>query len=675
MKSIKSKILVSMILTVAVSLILVGGASSFLGYQGTEKTLKGSMEGTAVVTSERVSCQLLLYQNMAAETGGIKRLSDPEISLQEKKAVMQDKMEIYQFQRYNLLDLEGTSLLDGESYSDRTYFQEALKGNSYVSEPMISSVTGKVTIIISAPIWADGEVGGQVAGVLYFVPDENFLNDIVASVKVSEHGAAYILDQEGTTIAHENADLVRRQENTIRNAQSDASLKELAAIEQEMIRGETGSGFYRYNHEKKLVAYSPIPATEGWSIAINAPVTDYNDASIWALTISVLLLIAAAVAASLVAFRLALGIGTPIQECTKRLELLARGDLETPVPEISREDEVGDLVNSTGIIVRGLRTILKDIDYVLDEMGGGNFTVESQAVELYIGDFEPLLESMRRIKSKLSDVLLQIRVSAEQISSGSAQVSDGAQALAQGATEQASSVQELAATVNEIAAGARRMAQITEETQVSAEAAGGQVNQSNAQMKDMTKAMGEITETSEQISQIIGTIEDIAFQTNILALNAAVEAARAGSAGKGFAVVADEVRNLASKSDEAAKATKELISASIQSVQKGNGIVHHVTESLQKTTELAGQAVENMGRVAKDVEREAEAVSQVTEGLDQVSSVVQTNSATSEESAAASEELASQAQILKDMVAQFRLPSGEDGIAQTEAYDPADRMN
>ena len=175
-------------------------------------------------------------------------------------------------------------------------------------------------------------------------------------------------------------------------------------------------------------------------------------------------------------------------------------------------------------------------------------------------------------------------------------------------------------------------------------------------MGQMTVAMDEISDFSKKIGNIITTIEDIAFQTNILALNAAVEAARAGSAGKGFAVVADEVRNLASKSDQAAKATKELIENSVESVQNGSSIVVNVTNALQTTTDLAELAVNDMVNVAAKIESVVEAIAQITEGLDQVSSVVQSNSATSEQSAAASEELSSQAQVLRNLVSQFQLP-------------------
>ena len=200
------------------------------------------------------------------------------------------------------------------------------------------------------------------------------------------------------------------------------------------------------------------------------------------------------------------------------------------------------------------------------------------------------------------------------------------------------------------------------QTSMAAEEAGEYVNQAGSHLgvsiefvKELNEAMENISGSSKKIGTIIATIEDIAFQINILALNAAVEAARAGTAGKGFAVVADEVSNLASKSDEAAKATKKLIESSIAAVTEGGHIVNKVTEALDQTSQSAGHVTAQMAIVVDAVEKQTAALSQVTDGIDQISSVVQTNSATSEQCAAASEELSSQANLLKDLMRSFKL--------------------
>ena len=277
------------------------------------------------------------------------------------------------------------------------------------------------------------------------------------------------------------------------------------------------------------------------------------------------------------------------------------------------------------------------------------------ATQDYMGDFQSIKKSLDGIQKAFNNAMGQITNSANQVSSGAEQVSSSAQALAQGATEQASSVEEISATMTDISENARQ-------TSAAADQAGEYVNQAGSHLgvsigfvKELNEAMENISGSSKKIGTIIATIEDIAFQINILALNAAVEAARAGTAGKGFAVVADEVSNLASKSDEAAKATKKLIETSIAAVTEGGEIVNKVTEALNQTSQSAGHVTTQMGIVVEAVGKQTAAITQVTDGIDQISSVVQTNSATSEQCAAASEELSSQANLLKNLMRSFKL--------------------
>ncbi len=380
---------------------------------------------------------------------------------------------------------------------------------------------------------------------------------------------------------------------------------------------------------------------------------------------AILLLTAVALIASvLVARKLLKLIVEPLEIIEHAVQEFQHGNFDADA-DYESEDEFGRVCASVQECQKTLKAVVGDASMLLDKMANGNFDIRSQVPDQYVGGLKPMLDSMKEINQKLSDTLSQIDLGAEQVSAGADQVSTGAQALAQGATEQASAVEELSATISEISTKAKENAKNSSLAMEHSKKAGGYVAESADNIKQMVAAMKEISDSSQEISKIIETIENIAFQTNILALNAAVEAARAGSAGKGFAVVADEVRNLAAKSDEAAKATKDLINSSIHSVQTGDEIVNRVAGSLDKTIDAAQKAQIDIELISKAAEEEAEAIAQVTEGIDQISAVVQNNSATSEESAAASEELSSQAAIMKELMAQFKLRNVNDG------YTPA----
>ena len=344
----------------------------------------------------------------------------------------------------------------------------------------------------------------------------------------------------------------------------------------------------------------------------------------------------------------------PLQGIALAGKAVAEGNFDVKV-SYDRQDEIGDLAAAIQSVMQHVQEIISDLSDKLSELAKGNFRVSLENTEQYPGAYRPLLNSLQEISNDLNKTMAEIKTSAKEVNAGAEQVSSGAQGLSQGATEQASSIEELSATVNDISEHIKRTAENTRLANTEAQNAGKEVSHSDKQMQQMKAAMENINQKSGEISKIIKTIDDIAFQTNILALNAAIEAARAGVAGKGFAVVADEVGNLAQKSANAAKDTTMLIEETLQAVEQGTVLADSTAESLQRVVTGASKVTELVNQIAEASVEQSRAVEQVSTGIDQISSVVQSNTATAEESAAASEELSGQANILNELVGRFQL--------------------
>lgn len=342
----------------------------------------------------------------------------------------------------------------------------------------------------------------------------------------------------------------------------------------------------------------------------------------------------------------------PIISITDSSRVLQNGRLSLDIKYHS-EDEIGELANTLKISTDRIHSYVSDINRIMGELAGGNFDV--RAGENYVGDFTSIQTSIDHFTDNISDSLRRVSAAEKRISENAQQLSGSSQSLAQGATEQASVTEELYASLDELSKSARENVKKAENAREHARLTGEQITESSKQMQLMTAAMSDVNTSSHKIGQIISTIENIAFQTNILALNAAVEAARAGEAGKGFAVVADEVRSLAVQSNEASKATTDLIDSCINAADKGIKIVDGVSESLGRTMEFVTRSNEDISIIAEAVRVETESITQISEAIGQIAGVTQTNSASSEEAAAVSTELFSQAKLLQDQTRGFRL--------------------
>jgi methyl-accepting chemotaxis protein len=335
----------------------------------------------------------------------------------------------------------------------------------------------------------------------------------------------------------------------------------------------------------------------------------------------VLILGASLVAGALVAWWLARSITRPIGEAVQVAQRVAAGDLTTRI-EASGTDEAGQL-----------------------------------------------LAALKQMNAGLVEVVSNVRQASDSIATGSTQIASGNQDLSRRTEQQASALEETAASMEQLGSTVRQNADNAKQANQLALGASGVATRGGEVVTQVVETMKGINDSSRKISDIIGVIDGIAFQTNILALNAAVEAARAGEQGRGFAVVAGEVRNLAQRSAEAAKEIKGLICASVERVEQGTVLVDQAGATMAEIVCAIKRVSDIVGEISVASAEQSAGVVQVGAAVTQMDQTTQQNAALVEESAAAAHSLSQQAQNMVRAVAVFRL-SHDDGQRAARAPEP-----
>jgi methyl-accepting chemotaxis protein-1 (serine sensor receptor) len=301
-------------------------------------------------------------------------------------------------------------------------------------------------------------------------------------------------------------------------------------------------------------------------------------------------------------------------------------------------------------------------------------------IELQPGDKTSLMAQLKAMQDSLAKVVGEVRGNAESVATASAQISQGNADLSQRTEQQASALQQTAATMEELGTTVRQNADNAQQANQLAQAASCVAIKGGEVVGQVVETMKGISESSRKIADIIGTIDSIAFQTNILALNAAVEAARAGEQGRGFAVVASEVRSLAQRSAEAAKEIKSLISASTERVEQGTALVDQAGQTMGEVVSSIRRVTDIVGEISSASVEQSSGVAQVGQTVSQMDHVTQQNAALVEESAAAAESLKSQAGALVQVVSVFKLAQGEQArsapvAAPAQGWSGAERRS
>ena len=349
-------------------------------------------------------------------------------------------------------------------------------------------------------------------------------------------------------------------------------------------------------------------------------------------------------------------ISVPLVQLQERLEKFAMGDLTSPFPEVTSEDEVSDIIKSASGMAGTLNFIIYDMDYILGQMADANYAIRSKDGSKYTGEFQQIFESMRALRDSMIETIRYISDSAVQVSAGSSNLAESSQSLAEGATEQAGAVEELQATIATIADAAKMAASSAEEAYQQSQKYADVADRSSDDMREMVEAMSRINETSKKIGNIISEIESIASQTNLLSLNASIEAARAGEAGRGFAVVADQIRQLAEQSSKSAVDTRTLIEGAMQEIDNGNKVADRAVSSIETVVDGIREVAASSKELSTVSANQAMTMQEAEAGVNQISDVIQTNAAVAEQSSATSQQLSAQAVSLDSLIAKFKLP-------------------
>lgn len=551
---------------------------------------------------------------------------------------------IYNVSAREFLQSDGT-YKNAETFdaSSRLWYDSVINRQEVVVTDVYEDVgTGELVVSVAAPV----TINGKAKGALGIDMSLKELTAEMAKIKVGETGYIVLFGADNNIIYHPDQNLIMQ---SVEAAGYPQEVRDIV-LNNEIVDG------VKYTRSGTTYWCSTIYLeNQDYMILGVVPDAEFQTYVVESTKVLVEWFLIGFICLGIITVIVALQMVKSLKKLSVAAGKIADGELDVEVNVTSR-DEIGILAKDIDAIVSRLKEYIlyiEEITAVLNEIGSGNFVFTLQ--QEYKGEFAMVKEALLDVRDTMSGTLREVAMVADHVASGSGQVADGAQAQAQGATEQASSVEELAASLQEFSHQVEENTSRILKTGDALDEVSNQVRDGEEKMKAMLKSMEAISENSAKVANIIKSIEDIAFQTNILALNAAVEAARAGSAGKGFAVVADEVRSLAGKTSEASKSTAELIRKALDAVEEGKLIAQETAGSFEVVYTTIGEVAEGAHEIVENSTKQNEALHQTTIGVDQISSVVQNNSATAEESAATSEELSGQAQMLKDLVEKFRL--------------------
>lgn len=622
MKSIKKFLIIVMgSLVLAVCLLATFIAYGFARSAALD-IVYGDLLSLADAVSSYISSEIDTEMSVLEALAVTDAITSTESTLEEKARYLVRTRDLDSSRiNYCIVDAQGNAVTTdgGRIYiGDREYFRRAMQGESVVSDPVDDRTrTGSQAFIYAMPI--RNRETRAIMGILMLSKDTRDLSTLLSGIPIGRTGGPYVISNvTGNTVGHySNYENVQAGENIERLANTDSSLRELAACHASARTGATGVGEFAYGGRRALMAYMPLPSNYcSWSVVCTAPANEFTGGITGMLEVLGIVAVILAAAGIAVAILMASSISKPLVIISDGIDSVAKGDLLIQHIDDGTRKKIEGRKDEIGVIGRATSSMI----------------------------------------TNLTRIVSNILAAARQIEEGSGQISSTSQSVSAGASEQAASTEEMSATMEEMAANIRQNADNAAKTQSIAD-------KTSADSKVGGDAVTQAVEAVKEITEKIHIIEDIASQTNLLALNAAIEAARAGEAGKGFAVVASEVRKLAERSQSAAGEISELSVQTLDRAEKAGTLISSVVPSIDETSQL----VEEIAVACREQDNGAQ---QVSKAIVQLDTVVQQNASASEQMAAMAEELSASARALVEAISFFKI-EGAAAQGGRQAASPA----
>ena len=672
MKSIKFKLVLYFSLLVVVSSLLLGflilrSASDSLTEEARTAMNALVVEGARLAES-RIETEFTFIEGIA----NIEKITDPSEDPKIKTNLLHEKLQGTNYLRIGVVDLNGDAYLSDTygihnevvNISQREYFHVTLQGNRQIMPPTISvnaADNGALIIVKSIPLYHKGDITGAMIA----IGEASFLNNIVDDMSYGEEGYAYIIDQNGTVIAHPNRQMVVDQFNPIKLAKEDETLRSPATVFETILEEERGFATYHFNGNDIYASFAPIEGTD-WTLVITANETEVLSAipSLQLrVAITTLLIL---IVSMIVTYYLGNSITKPIIKVVKHSEKIAALDITTDVPEtlLSKKDEVGSLANGLQQITSSLREMIESISETAQQV--------SQASEELSASSQQSAAASEEVANTVSEIANGAEEQARNTEEGSSKASSLGEVVAQDQSY-----------VKDLNVASDKVVQVVEEGLVVIDELATISSESSTATKEIQDGIIRTNESANLIGEASNVIASIAEQTNLLALNAAIEAARAGEAGKGFSVVADEIRKLAEQSTNSTKTIDEVVrelqknsAASVEIMDRVATIIEQqqtkVIDSKEKYLSIdvamkeTEKTIEKLNVSGEQIEQMKDAIIETIQNL---SAIAEENSAATEEVSAvmqeqassvshiskSSEELSELAQKLQSMIAKFKI--------------------